>query len=181
VGLPYGFKTKANALARRARVSLDLATTAPLSPWQLAEKLKILVVPLSSFAAECGDAVRHFMRFDRRAFSAGTFTLAGKSLIVFNDANAADRQASDVAHELAHIILEHPFLPILDERGCRHLDRDLEDQANWLGPALLVSEEAALEIARQGWSVQRAALEYRVTEDVVRFRLNVTAAFRRVA
>jgi Zn-dependent peptidase ImmA (M78 family) len=181
VGLPYGFKKKANALARRARTALGLGPEAPLSPWGLAENMAIIVAPLSSFRGECTDAVRHLMYSDRRAFSAGTFQLAGKTLIVFNDGNPVDRQASDIAHELAHVLLKHPFLPILDEMGCRHFDRELEDQANWLGPALLVSEEAALYIARQGWTTPQAALEYQVTEDVMRFRLNVTAAYRRVA
>ena len=55
------------------------------------------------------------------------------------------------------------MLPILDDLGCRHFDKDLEEQANWLGPALLISEEAALHIARQGWTVEQAAVEYEVT------------------
>lgn len=163
MGLPHGFKSKANALARKARSALGLAATAPLSPLRLAEKMGIAVAPLSSFASECASAVRHLMKVDRRAFSAGTFHLAGRTLVVFNDANPGDRQASDVAHELSHVLLEHPMLPILDDLGCRHFDKDLEEQANWLGPALLISEEAALHIARQGWTVEQAAVEYEVT------------------
>jgi hypothetical protein len=181
VALPYGFKSKANAISRKARAGLGLAAEAPLSPLRLAATMNVAVAPLSSFASECARAVRHLMKVDRRAFSAGTFRLAGRTLVVFNDANAEDRQASDVAHELSHLLLKHPMLPVLDERGCRHVDRDLEEQANWLGPALLVSEEAALHIAKQAWTVERAAVEYGVTEDVARFRLNVTAAYRRVA
>jgi Zn-dependent peptidase ImmA (M78 family) len=141
----------------------------------------VLTLPLSSFASDCRGEVRHLMTIDRGAFSAGTFKLAGKVLVVFNDANVAPRQTSDVAHELSHLILNHEMRPVLDERGCRQLDRGLEDEANWLGPALLVSEEAALHIARQGWTVPRAAKEYEVSEEVARFRLNVTAAYRRVA
>ncbi len=181
MALPHGFKSKANAIARKARAALGLAASAPLSPWRLALSMGVVTSPLSSFAQECGDAVRHLMTVDRRAFSAGTFQLGGKTLVVYNDANAALRQRSDLAHELAHLLLKHPMLPILDERGCRHLDKDREDEANWLGPALLVSDEAALHIARQGWTVAQAASEYEVTEEVTRFRLNVTAAFRRVA
>ena len=95
MGLPHGFKSKANALARKARSALGLAATAPLSPLRLAEKMGIAVAPLSSFASECASAVRHLMKVDRRAFSAGTFHLAGRTLVVFNDANPGDRQASD--------------------------------------------------------------------------------------
>jgi len=181
VGLPYGFRSKANAFARKARSGLGLPATAPLSPLRLATNMGIAVAPLSSFASECESAVRHLMKVDHRAFSAGTFRLGGRTLMVFNDANHEDRQTSDLAHELAHVILEHPMLPILDDRGCRHFDKNLEEQANWLGPALLISEEAALHIARQGWTIEQAAAEYQVTAEVARFRLNVTAAHRRVA
>ena len=181
MGLPHGFRSRTNAIAREARASLGLAPTAPLSPWRLAAKMEIAVAPVSSFASKCSSAVSHLMTVDRKAFSAGTFRLAGKTLVVFNDANPEERQASDLAHELAHVILKHPMLPVLDERGCRHFDKNLEEQANWLGPALLISEEAALHIARLGWTVERAAIAYQVTEEVARFRLNVTAAYRRVA
>ena len=181
MALPYGFKSKANAIARGARAGLGLAVTAPLPPLRLAAEMQVAVAPLSSFEGECAVAVRHLMKVDRRAFSAGTFHLAGRTLVVFNDANAEDRQASDLAHELAHLLLKHPMLPVLDHRGCRHVDKGLEEQANWLGPALLVSEEAALHIAKLAWTVERAAVEYGVTEEVARFRLNVTAAYRRVA
>lgn len=181
MALPHGFKARANAIARQARMSMGLPASAPLSPWRLAEKMAIAVSPLSSFASECGDAVRQLMEVDSTAFSAGTFQLATTTLIVFNDAHAKERQASDVAHELAHLLLDHPMRPILDKRGCRHIDRELEEQANWLGPALLISDEAALCIARQSWTIKEAAREYEVTQEVARFRMNVTAAYKRVA
>jgi Zn-dependent peptidase ImmA (M78 family) len=126
-------------------------------------------------------AVSHFMTLDRRAFSAGTFLLGAKRLLIFNDGNDGGRQASDVAHELAHLILGHTAGAALDENGCRQYDRAQEAEAEWLGPALLISEDAALHIARQGWSIAETAQRYNVTEDVARFRLNVTAAYRRVA
>lgn len=33
--------------------------------------------------------------------------------------------------------------------GCRIIDRDVEDEANWLGPTILISNEAAMYILRQ--------------------------------
>jgi hypothetical protein len=56
-----------------------------------------------------------------------------------------------------------------------------EEEADWLGPAILVSEEAALRVAREGIPLVTAAELYRVSEQVMRFRLNVTAANKRVA
>ena len=67
----------------------------------------------------------------------------------------------------------------MDERGCRYWDRDVEDEANWLSGALLVPEEGALMVVRRGWSLAEAAEHYGVTEQMVRFRVNVTGARKR--
>lgn len=182
--LPRGFKTRANRLALQAREWLRVAAHAPLCPWKLASHLNVPMLPLSALAADSEETARaaaHLMKVDRRAFSAGTFRLGAKCLLIFNDANPVPRQASDVAHELAHVLLKHPPVTTFDETGCRQYDRGQEAEAEWLGPALLVSEEAALHIARQSWTVQEASVQYGVTEEVARFRLNVTAAHRRVA
>jgi Zn-dependent peptidase ImmA (M78 family) len=90
------------------------------------------------------------------------------------------RQASNLAHELAHGLLLHPPTPALDDRGCREWDRDIEDEATWLGGALLITEQAALSIVRRGLSMSQAAAIYGVSEQMVGYRLNLTAARRRV-
>lgn len=56
-----------------------------------------------------------------------------------------------------------------------------EEEANWLGPALLISEEAALWIVRNGISKSEASAQYDVTEEVIQMRINLTAAIKRVA
>ncbi len=71
-------------------------------------------------------------------------------------------------------------MPAMDGHGCRLWNSDVEDEANWLSAALLVPEEAALLIVRRGWSLGIAATKYGVTERMVRFRLNVTAAKKRI-
>jgi hypothetical protein len=72
-----------------------------------------------------------------------------------------------------------PMKPLLDPEGSRYYDAVIEAEANWLGPALLISEEAAMHIARLGLTVAKASEVYKSTEDVVRMRLNVTNAVLR--
>jgi len=57
----------------------------------------------------------------------------------------------------------------------------MEDEANWLGPALLISDEAALLIVKRQYSLEQASDLYQASVEVVRFRLNVCGAFRRAA
>jgi Zn-dependent peptidase ImmA (M78 family) len=62
----------------------------------------------------------------------------------------------------------HPAAPALDANGCRYWDQSVEDEANWLAGALLVSEEAALQVVRRGPSLQEAAAEYGTSVDMMR-------------
>ena len=59
-------------------------------------------------------------------------------------------------------------------------DRDKKLAAKWLGPTLLVSEDAAPHIAKQKVPLAVAAKAYGVSEQLMSFRLNVTGASKRV-
>ena len=180
MGLRRGFKTEANHIAREVREELGLRFSDPLDPWALARHLEIPVVPLISFNGSSAEAVHHFHRIDQGAFSAVTVFDGPRRLIVYNDSHSLGRRSSDMAHELAHALLQHRPGSALDDRGCRRWNAEQEEEANWLSGALLVSEEAALQIARTGQSFEEAAETYRVSQAMITFRLNVTAAHRRV-
>lgn len=179
--LRWGFKSEANRIAREMRLELGVCLADPLCPWALARMLRVPVLPLSALREAAPDAVRHFAVAEPRAFSALTVFDGPRRLVVHNDARARPRQASDVAHEIAHALLQHPPRAPLDERGCRVWDDAREAEADWLAAALLVSDEAALAVARRGLQLTPAAAAYGVSEDMMRFRLNVTGARRRAA
>lgn len=177
--LRWGFKSEANTIARDIRRELRLEATAPLDPWRLAAYLEIPVVELSSLKAEAEHAVMQFTRRDREAFSAVTVFHGYKRLIVVNDAHSRGRQASNIAHELAHSLLWHEPAPSFHGDGVREWNAEQEEEAQWLAGALLISEEAALSIVRRGLSLEPAAQLYGTSVDMVRGRINVTGARKR--
>ena len=179
-GLAWGFKSDANRIARELREELGLQSASPLDPWALAEHLGIPVVPLSEFRAAAPKAVERLMRGARSVFSAVTVFDGLKRLIVVNDSHSRERQASSLAHELAHSLLMHEQTAAFDEPGVRRWDATQEAEADWLAGALLVSDEAAVAIARQGLRVWEAARLYGVSVEMMRFRLNVSGAKKRV-
>ena len=162
------------------RAELSLYRTSPLDVWRLAEHLEIPVVPLSTLHNSAPVAARLFLNGGQEMFSGVTVFRGSRRTIVFNDAHALGRQANDVGHELSHGLLLHTPAAAVDGRGCRVWDRAAEDEANWLSGALLVPEEAALHIVRRGWSTREAAAVYGVTPKMIQYRLNVTAARKRV-
>src|SRR5437879_5344963 len=115
----WGFKTEANDIAREIREELGLKLADPLNPWKLAVYLDIPVLPLSDFERDAPAAMRHFSRNEKSTFSAVTVFSGSKRMIVLNDAHSRGRQASDLAHELAHALLLHRAMPALDHKGCR--------------------------------------------------------------
>jgi Zn-dependent peptidase ImmA (M78 family) len=179
VQLRRGFKAEAETIAREVRADLGLAEHAPLDVRRLAEHLAIPLLPLNACRQEEPAAVRHFRIVDTGAFSAGTIFRGRRRLIVFNDAHAVTRQASDLAHELAHALLQHAPGAALDNFGCRVWSDTYESEADWLGGALLVPELAALLVARSKQPVSEAAATYGVSQPMMQYRLNVTGAFRR--
>lgn len=102
-------------------------------------------------------------------------------MIVHNDVHHRYRQASNISHELNHAILLHPPTEPFSEHGCRNFNKEIEEEANWLGPALLISEEAALHIVKTEMSIDEASKFYSVSTKVISMRINVTGARKRIA
>ena len=174
--LRRGFKTEAEEYAKEFRKELKLEEDAPLCPRRLAEHLAIPVFPLRHFQDSIPEAVACLHGRERAAFSAATVFNGRRRAIVYNDANVPGRQANDIMHEVAHCILDHPQRPPLSESGCRNFDPLLENEAGHLGSTLLVPKPAALRILWRGISLTQAALEYGVSEAVIKMQLNLTGA-----
>ena len=177
-----GFKTEANWYAREMRRELEIPLVDPLCPWRLADHLGFPVIGLSDFALVEPKMVAYFRTgAGQKAFSAITLFDGPRRLIVHNNSHDPKRQAADIAHELAHGLLLHPPKPPINSDGSRHYDAILEEEANWLGPALLVSDESALHIVETKMSISEASDHYGASIPLVRMRVNVSGAAVRVA
>lgn len=176
--LRHGFKAEANRWARDLRIELKLELESPLSPWKLADFLGVNICPLGNFLATNPEEVAVLRKATgHKGFSAVTYWHNGTRRILHNDGHRELRQASDIAHELAHALLMHPPLKFGD--GERNVDVEQEMEANWLGPALLISEEAALFIVRRGLTLDEAVEYYGASREVIQMRINASGARKR--
>lgn len=175
-----GFKTEANAYATEFREELGLSAIDPLCPRRLASHLAIPVIGLREFEIQHPHEVGRFaVRGDGR-FSAATLFVGCKRFIIHNDFHHERRQAADIAHELSHAILGHPQMPPFHDDGQRNFNSEHEREANWLGPALLISQEAAFHIVKSEMPMREAAVEYGVSEQLIQMRINVLAVRTRI-
>lgn len=179
-----GFKAESERRASAARDVLGLAATAKLCPWGYAAHLDVMVLG----ADELDLAPVHFAQLlqkDPGSWSGMTLDEDGVKLIVLNSAHSERRQTSTLAHELAHIELDHvPASVNVSPSGLTLLSDysdDQEEEADWLGAALLLPQVALLHHRGNGLSMQRIAEAYGVSNDLVAWRCRMTGVEKRMA
>ena len=174
-----GFKTEAKELALDLRNELGLSLSDRLDPFRLANHLLIPVLPLTVFREVASSAVQLLSSEAAFEFSAVTVFSGIRRAIVHNDSHAIVRQNSNIAHELAHAILQHPPCNQITCEGRIEWNPVEENEANWLAGELLVPSEAAFQVAMRRTSVLAAAERYGVSNKMMEFRLNASGARKR--
>lgn len=183
----YGFKAEANRFALELRTEMDVLPEQPLCPWKLAIHLAVPILEFTKLP-DCDEKLYLMRGKGKKEFSATVCYEGRKAFIVNNDVHHPKRQASNIAHELAHVLMGHPPAPPFDENGKRDFLPAIEAEAEWLGPALLVSDTSAMHayrLIRAGeFTLSSLSDEWDITEDVIQMRMNLVGAakrFRRAA
>jgi Zn-dependent peptidase ImmA (M78 family) len=173
-----GFKTWAEQTSRRVRQKLKLPPTAPLDPYKLAELLSVLILRPEELADLSTDVAQRLLNEHEANWSAITVSDGKAHLIVINSSHAATRTNSSLAHELAHILLGHEpsmmFMSPGSGLALRTHNEEQEEEANWLAGSLLLPRDVLLSIRRRRLDDEAACGEYRVSQAMLRYRLNVT-------
>ena len=175
-----GFKSRANDIALGLRRQQGLSKIAPLDPREVLNRLSIQVVPLSRFRKYCPSATAGLLS-NSGGFSAMLLPVGpGERIVIHNDSHSSRRQASDLAHELAHVLLAHPAERVCTGDLARRTDSLVEAEAAYLGGCILVPNEAANRIAFSGIDTYKAADSYGVSEEMITYRLRMSGSIRRV-
>jgi Zn-dependent peptidase ImmA (M78 family) len=166
VTLRRGFLAEAEREAGRIRAELGLGPSEAVDVSQIAKHLGIRVIT----ADELIDAARlhDLERVQAFAFSACTFDIDGTKVIVVNPLRTPARRASDIAHELAHLLLAHQLDEIRSVGGVpfRTCRPDQEEEATNLGGTLLLPRPLLLSAVRHGLDEQAIAAQYDVTPEI---------------
>ncbi|GAA3559949.1 ImmA/IrrE family metallo-endopeptidase [Kribbella ginsengisoli] len=179
--LRRGFKAQTEREAVRIRKELGLAPHDHLDPRDLAKHLDISVV-------DAGDLVdiaelEELERLQAFAFSAATFMIESRKIIVVNPLRNVGRQNSDIAHELAHVMLQHELSEIreIGNMPFRTCKPDEEEEATAFGGTLLLPRPLLLSAVRRRASIEQIAVQYDVTVEMARFRYNTTGVAKQTA
>ena len=179
-----GFKADAERRAIASRESLGLGVLDPLNPWAYADALGVLVYEAKDLDLEQKHA-EQLLRRDPDSWSGMTLLEDEVHLVVLNSTHSAARRAATLMHELAHIILEHvPADVDVSPSGLVLLSdysADQEDEADWLGGALLLPEPALLHYRSQGLSIDAICRMYGVSSQLCTWRCRITGVEKRMS
>ena len=179
MALRRGFKSEAERIARQVRAELGIGAAKPVAPEILAKLLGIEV--------RAGDELIPRERFDELediqpdSFSACTLRpSADRLVVVYNPLSSKSRQRSDIAHEFAHVLLDHDLSRVerLGDVTFLSCDPTQEEEAAWLSGCLLLPRALLLAEVRRGSSAKSIAMKCGVSERMAQYRLDVTGVAR---
>lgn len=176
--LERGFKSWAERISLSLRRDLSLSSDAALVPAQLADYLDVHLKTPNDIPGLPAEALHQLLVNDPWGWSAVSVFIEGAAVVIYNPRHSAGRQASDIMHELAHMILDHqPGAIILSQDGrmvMRSYNQKQEDEANWLAWCLLLPRDALWQCKRSRLSISAIAERYGVTETLANFRIRLT-------
>lgn len=176
--LERGFKARAERTSAGLRAELGLTPFERVNPHVLGGFLEVKLLTPSDVPGMSAELLEQLLIIDPWGWSAVTIVQGESARIIFNPSHSDGRQASDITHELAHIILGHqPATMIMSPDGSlvmRSYDQKQEEEANWLAWAILLPREGLLAMKRRQASNLDIASAFGVTEKLVQYRLRIT-------
>lgn len=176
-----GFKAEAERIASRVRSEMRLAETDPLDAKALATHVGATVRCADELTTL--DKLQALEDLQPGCFSACTFTIADRHIIVYSPLASPGRTQSDIAHEVAHILLKHEVKTIetIGAQSFFTCDPEEEQEANWLAGCLLLPRPLLLRAAARGADAAIIAADYGVSEQMAAFRVRTTGVARQLA
>jgi Zn-dependent peptidase ImmA (M78 family) len=175
-----GFKAEAERTAESIRTEMGRRASDTLDAVELARHIGAEVRradELTSLAK-----LETLEELQPGAFSACTFTIGERHVIVYSPLASLGRTQSDIAHEVAHIVLRHEMKSVETVGGISFFtcDPEEEQEANWLAGCLLLPRRLLYIAARRGLDAATIAETYGVSETMAAFRLRTTGVLRQL-
>lgn len=178
--LERGFKTWAEKFAQALRKEMELELLDRMDVHRLARVFGARLCTPRDIRGMSQEHLAQLLQKDISGWSAVTVVTESDSIIIYNPAHSQGRIASDIAHEVAHLILEHePTKLVLSQDGglvMRSFNAKQEEEANWLGWCLLLPREALVSSLKRQLSVTEIADSFGISQTLVKFRMQMTGA-----
>lgn len=175
-----GFKAEAERLAEEVRKAMGMRMTDPIDAGDLAGYAGAEIRSADELTSLA--KLTTLEELQPGAFSACTFSIGERHVIVYSPLASPGRRQSDIAHEVAHLLLKHSMKTVetIGRVSFFTCDADEEQEANWLAGCLLLPRKLLFAVARRGLDVPEIARSYNVSEQMAAFRLRTTGVIRQL-
>ena len=179
-----GFKAWCEQVSTEYHQELGVSLDQAFDPRILAETMGVRVLLPSDIRGLSPASLRQLTVVDAESWSAITLVRRGMKLVILNSGQSPARRTNSLAHELAHIILNHTSddaqLSIEGFLFRARFDKNQEDEANWLAGCILVPREGLLQAYWRTQNPQALAARFGVSRDLINWRLRMTGVARQM-
>jgi Zn-dependent peptidase ImmA (M78 family) len=171
-----GFKAEAERLAIQVRAEARLGPLDKLNIERLAQHVGASIRTADELVTRA--KLERLEQMQPGAFSAATFDLNGRIVIVTNPLTEEERRRSDVSHEVGHILLNHQVKEIeqIGKMSFFTCDAEEEQEATGLAGCLLLPRDLLLHSLRRRMDANAIAVANTVSMQMTNFRLRATGA-----
>lgn len=160
-------------VAEEERAGLGLGPYDAFDPYALCAEHGIPVYSIDDLPGVSREAVEHFTRNKAGSWSAALIPVGTSRMIVENPAHHVHRRRTNIAHELGHHLLEHPFAGVLlSESHADSFASDHEKQATFMAGELLIPKSAANRAAFAGWTNEQVSAHFGVSTQFAQMQMS---------
>ena len=164
------FRQDCEGIATELRAQLGLRAFDPLPASRIASHLKATLVTPQDLPSLTDEQVAHLLV----STSWSAAVIRQRPLwIVYHPQHSPTRHQSDLMHEFAHVLLNHPMVGIDPYTGLSQRRPQDEDEATYLGGCLQIPRRGLLWAVQSNMSLAAISSHFRASEEMVRFRSNV--------
>jgi Zn-dependent peptidase ImmA (M78 family) len=176
-----GFKAEAERLATQVRTEMQLGAYKPMDIKALARHVGAELRTAEELTSL--SKLEELEALQPGAFSACTFDLGTRKIIVVSPLATEERRRSDACHEASHLLLGHKVREIEQLGGLSFFtcDPDEEQEASWLAGCLLLPRDLITRSLRNGLDAAAIAEANTVSIQMANFRIRATGAERQVS
>ena len=160
----------------------------PLNPFRLASFAGLLVVNFDDVKGLTPEAREHLLGPASERWSGGACSVPlpdGRRIVILNPNHGPTRTNATLMEEISHVFLGHKpsrLKVVCETDQGRTISREYrkadEEQAYATGAAALVPFAALRKFVLEGQTSQQIAKHFRVSRDLVEYRLKVTRLWR---
>jgi Zn-dependent peptidase ImmA (M78 family) len=176
-----GFKAEAERLATQVRTDMGLGPYKPMDVKALVRHVGAQLRTADELTSLA--KLEELEALQPGAFSACTFDLGTRMVVVVSPLSTDERRSSDASHEASHLLLDHKVREVEQLGGLSFFtcDPDEEQEANWFAGCLLLPRDLLVRSLKNGLDAAAIAEANTVSIQMANFRLRATGAERQVA